>query len=239
MQSRARLTRRVGASCRVDFTDRRSMPMTREHQVALALADALLSGPAGAEEFAARLAHALGRNARWIPGFSRRVFQRFGSQLRHPQRAKLVEFVRADRGYQAAWLAMRKPRIVHYFLDPPPREPRPGPPAARQIRRRILREILDRIPAHRAAHGFRPGHSCITHARPHAAKLVVVRMDLRNFFTSIPARRIHALFATLGYPEATARTLTGLCTSRVPAPVLKAMPNGARLPWLEARQLRE
>jgi hypothetical protein len=278
--------------------------MTREQQVALALADALLAGPSTAEDFASRAAHALGRKSRWIAAFSRRVFQRFGSQLRHPQRSKVVEFIRADRGYQDAWRATRKPRIEHYFLDPPPMEPRPGALAAcaipalptpgdlaawlgisvshldwyadsrgmndsatgplghynyrwivkrhgsyriveapkaklRAIQRRILREILDQIPAHRAAHGFRPGHSCLTHARPHVGKLVLLRMDLRNFFTSIPARRINALFKTLGYPEATARALTGLCTSRVPAVALKTLPDGARLPWIEGKQLRE
>jgi retron-type reverse transcriptase len=280
------------------------MRMTREHQVALALADALLSGTASLEDFAARLAQALGRNSRWIPGLSRRVFQRFGSQLRHPQRAVLIEFIRADKGYHDAWRATRKPRIVHYFLDPPPMEPRPGALAAcalpalptpgdlaawlgitvseldwyadtrgmndrstgplghyryrwipkrhgawriveapkpklRAIQRRILREILDPVPAHRAAHGFRPGHSCLTHARPHVAQRVVLKMDLRNFFVSIPARRINALFKTLGYPEATARVLTGLCTSRVPSSVLRALPQGNRIEWLEGKQLRE
>lgn len=276
--------------------------MTREDRVALALADALLAGPASAEDFAARMARALGRKSRWIAGLSRRAFARFGSQLRHPQRQRLIAFIRDDRGFRDAWRAARKPAIRHYFLDPPPMEPRPGALAAcaipalptpgdvaawlgitvsdldwfadvrgmndagllghyhhrwipkrhaayrivevpktrlRAIQRKILREILDPIPVHRAAHGFTRGHSCLTHAESHVGRLVVLRMDLRDFFTSIPARRIHALFQTLGYPEASARVLTGLCTTRVPGSVLRALPRGASMDWLEGKRLRE
>ena len=45
-------------------------------------------------------------------------------------------------------------------------------------------------------------------------------MDLQDFFLSISALRIIALFRTLGYPEGAAWTLTGLCTSQVPSHVL-------------------
>jgi RNA-directed DNA polymerase len=110
----------------------------------------------------------------------------------------------------------------------------------RAIQRRILAEILDPVPAHRAAHGFRAGHSCLTYARPHCGKHVVMRMDLRNFFPSIPAPRVHALFAMLGYPEATARLLAGLCTNRVKARMLRriAVEDPAfRLSWIEGKQL--
>lgn len=91
----------------------------------------------------------------------------------------------------------------------------------RALQRRILREILDPVPAHAAAHGFRRGRSCQTYARPHIGRLVVLRMDLRDFFPRIPAARVHALFETLGYPEAVARLLTGLCTNRVPMSVAR------------------
>lgn len=275
--------------------------MTPEHRVAHALADAMLAGPASAEEFAQRAAHCLGRKSRWIAAFSRRLFQRFGSQLAHPHRTRLVEFIRADEGYRSAWTAARKPRVHHYFLDPPPMAPRPGALAAcalpaiatpgdlaawlgidvseldwyadrrnmngsadgplrhyrcrwvaksegvrlmeapkpklRAIQRRILREILDPIPAHRAAHGFRRGHSCRTYAEPHAGKLVVLHMDLRNFFNSIPAARISALFKTLGYPEAVAYVLAGLCTNRAPTRVLRTLPENCAIPWEQGRQL--
>ena len=110
----------------------------------------------------------------------------------------------------------------------------------RAIQRKILAEILEPIPAHRAAHGFRTDHSCLTYARPHCGRSVVMRMDLHNFFPSIPAPRVHALFATLGYPQATARLLTGLCTNRVTARMLRKIPvvdPSFRLPWIERKQL--
>jgi len=106
-------------------------------------------------------------------------------------------------------------------------------PRLRHIQRRILREILDPIPVHAAAHGFRKGKSCRTFVEPHIGRDVVLRMDLRDFFPSIPAPRIHALFATLGYPEAVARLLTGLCTNAVPMAIAR---RGADS-WLTAKRL--
>ena len=112
----------------------------------------------------------------------------------------------------------------------------------REIQRKILREILDRVPAHNAAHGFRRQRSCLTCALPHAGKETVLRMDLRNFFVSIPARRINALFKTLGYPDAVATLLTSLCTHRVPVRILREIPYAefdASLPWAERKQYRD
>lgn len=102
----------------------------------------------------------------------------------------------------------------------------------RGLQRRILRGILDPLPMHHAAHGFRRRRSCLTYARPHVGQAMVVRMDLEAFFPGIPAPRVHALFATLGYPHAVASLLTALCTNAVPMTVARA---GAT--WLEAKRL--
>lgn len=103
----------------------------------------------------------------------------------------------------------------------------------REIQRRILRGILDPVPVHAAAHGFRQGRSCRTYVEPHVGRDVVVRMDLRGFFPGIPAPRIHSLFTALGYPEAVARVLTALTTNRVPMSIAR---RGAAS-WLEAKRL--
>jgi hypothetical protein len=95
-------------------------------------------------------------------------------------------------------------------------------PALKAIQRRILHEILDRVPPHEAAHGFRPGRSVVSHARAHAGKSAVLRMDLEDFFVSIAAARVQGVFRSLGYPEEAARVLTGLCTSRAPTSELAA-----------------
>ncbi|MET3132542.1 RNA-directed DNA polymerase [Oxalobacteraceae bacterium GrIS 1.11] len=93
----------------------------------------------------------------------------------------------------------------------------------RAIQGRLLRQILNLVPPHPAAHGFRRGHSCATHAALHAGKTVLIKMDLRDFFPSIPAPRVHALFASLGYPEAVAGALARLCTHRTPGAAFEAL----------------
>lgn len=85
----------------------------------------------------------------------------------------------------------------------------------RYIQRRILAHILDRVPAHPAAHGFVQGRSIKTFAAPHVGRTVVLRMDLEDFFPSYPARRIQAFFRTIGYPESVADMLGGICTNSV------------------------
>lgn len=92
-------------------------------------------------------------------------------------------------------------------------------PRLKAVQRRILAGILDLVPAHRAAHGFRRGRSTLTFAGPHAGRPLLLRLDLSDFFPSIPAARIGAVFRTLGYPEDVARLLAGLCTTSTPAAV--------------------
>ena len=93
----------------------------------------------------------------------------------------------------------------------------------RALQRRLLHELLEYVPPHESAHGFRARHSCVTSAGQHVGQQVVLRLDLQDFFVSVSALRIAALFRTLGYPEGPARVLTGLCTSQVPSRVLDAM----------------
>ncbi len=82
--------------------------------------------------------------------------------------------------------------------------------------RRILREILDHVPAHDAAHGFRRGRSVVTHARAHVGRRVVMRFDLESFFASVEGGRVFGIFRTMGYPESVAHVLTALCVNVVP-----------------------
>ena len=80
----------------------------------------------------------------------------------------------------------------------------------------ILREVLEKIPSHPAAHGFVKGRSIKTFAAPHVGRRVVLRMDLRDFFPSISGPRVQALFRTAGYPDAVADRLGGICTNAAP-----------------------
>ena len=96
----------------------------------------------------------------------------------------------------------------------------------RTVQRKLLRGLLEYIPPHQAAHGFRARHSILTHAHPHIGKRVVLSMDLEDFFLTIGGARIDALFRTLGYPPAVARTLTVLCTNHVPPRELRPVDPG-------------
>ncbi len=89
-------------------------------------------------------------------------------------------------------------------------------PRLKELQRQILKGILEAIPAHPAVHGFLKGHSIETFAAPHVGRLVVLRMDLQDFFASIRGARIQALFRTVGYPEPVADRLGGICTNAAP-----------------------
>lgn len=144
-------------------------------------------------------------------------------------------------GDLAAWLGVSVPRLewladckrqhgrtdipilqqYHYRFVP---KRRGGPPrlieAPKQqlkaIQQRILTEILDLAPVHPNAHGFVRGRSCLSGAQAHAGEHLVLCADLRDFFPSISAPRIHGLFRSFGYPTGIARALTGLCTTMTP-----------------------
>jgi RNA-directed DNA polymerase len=90
----------------------------------------------------------------------------------------------------------------------------------RELQRRVLHGLLEYVPPHEAAHGFRTGRSCLTHARGHAGQAAVIRMDLEDFFLHIGAARVRALFRALGYPDEAGAWLTAICTSRAPAEIL-------------------
>jgi RNA-directed DNA polymerase len=85
-------------------------------------------------------------------------------------------------------------------------------PRLKQAQQWILDRILDRIVLHSTAHGFRRGRSIITNAQPHVGALVVINLDLQNFFPSISYRRVKGIFVSLGYSESIATILGLICT---------------------------
>lgn len=92
-------------------------------------------------------------------------------------------------------------------------------PRLRAIQRRLLDDVLSRVPQHEAAHGFRTGRSCVSHAAPHVGRAVVIRLDLSDFFLHVSAARAAGLFRSFGFPPAVSRVLAGLCTTRTPPAV--------------------
>ncbi len=100
----------------------------------------------------------------------------------------------------------------------------------KMTQRRLLESLVDLIPLHEAAHGFRKARSIRTYAEPHCGKAVVVRMDLADFFPSVTFARVVGLFEMCGYRKVVARHLAGLCTHKPPSRVAKIarhLPQGA------------
>jgi retron-type reverse transcriptase len=82
----------------------------------------------------------------------------------------------------------------------------------KKIQRRILRRLLKALKSHPCATGFEAGRSIVTNANAHVGAAVVLRMDIKNFFTSTRKSRIRRFFSSLGWNRLTARLLTQLCT---------------------------
>lgn len=104
------------------------------------------------------------------------------------------------------------------------------------VQRRLLTQLLDGLPPHDAAFGYTPGRSVVQHAALHAGQGRVLRFDLSDFFSTVSAARVHALFKTLGYSTAVARSLTALCTTSAPEAWLRSE---TRLSWLQKQRLRD
>ena len=91
----------------------------------------------------------------------------------------------------------------------------------KQLQRQILSQILEKIPPHPAVHGFVKGRSIKSFVASHTGERAVLRMDLRDFFPSFAAARVQGLFRTLGYPDAVADFLGGICTTATPRDILR------------------
>jgi RNA-directed DNA polymerase len=129
------------------------------------------------------------------------------------------------RHYRYQWLEKRLGGTARLIESPKWR--------LKTVQRRVLREIVERIPPHEAAHGFCRGRSIRSFVAPHLGRSVVLKIDLQDFFPSISPPRVVAVFRTAGYPEDVAQTLAALCTNWVPDDVWRDFParGGPRDRW--------
>lgn len=104
-------------------------------------------------------------------------------------------------------------------------------PRLKAIQRKILQDLLDHISPHPDAMGFVQGRDCRAGAARHAGEDVVICLDLADFFPSVPGRRIHAIFRSVGYSPSVARLLTGLVTTRTASDVADVLPLRDRPFW--------
>ena len=86
-------------------------------------------------------------------------------------------------------------------------------PSRRLLRcqRRITAYILYAVSPHSAAHGFVRYRGILENASAHLDKDLVLKLDLVDFFDSIPEARILGVFNDLGYGDDVARDLANLC----------------------------
>jgi RNA-directed DNA polymerase len=85
-------------------------------------------------------------------------------------------------------------------------------PRLKELQRRLLDDVLGKVPLHDAAHGFRKDRTIVTAAKPHLAAPVVINLDLKDFFPSVTYQRTKGLFRSLGYGEQVATIFSLLCT---------------------------
>ncbi|MFP6764185.1 MAG: reverse transcriptase family protein [Planctomycetaceae bacterium] len=85
------------------------------------------------------------------------------------------------------------------------------------------------------AHGFVPGRSILTNAASHVGRRWVVTVDIRNFFPTITAPRVHACLAEFKLEESLRHTVVQLVTRRGRLP--QGAPTSPHLANLVARTL--
>ncbi len=108
----------------------------------------------------------------------------------------------------------------------------------KRVQRTIHAGLLQHVPVHEAAHGFVADRSVATHAAAHAGQAVVIKFDVKDFFGSIRAAQVAAIWRTLGYPTGVARALATLCTHRTARMVVDRLRDDGGLDWLGAKRLR-
>lgn len=101
------------------------------------------------------------------------------------------------------------------------------------VQSQILTGILEKLSIHPAAHGFVPGRSILSNARPHVGQAVVLKFDLSDFYANVRFARVVAIFRAMGYGREVAIWLARLTTSSIPLNL--AFPRGdahALFPYL-------
>ncbi len=86
--------------------------------------------------------------------------------------------------------------------------------ALKALQRTILRRLLARLKCHPHATGFERGHSIVTNALPHVGQPVVLRLDLRDYFTRTTEKRVREYFNRIGWNRDASRLFADLTTHK-------------------------
>ena len=80
------------------------------------------------------------------------------------------------------------------------------------VQRWVKLNILDHIPPHHSSAAFFKNSSVKDTAQLHCNARWLIKIDLRNFFESIPENRVYRIFETAGYQPLISFELARLCT---------------------------
>ena len=91
------------------------------------------------------------------------------------------------------------------------REIRAPYPSLLYIQDWIYHEILQKCKVNAAAHGFVKKRSILTNANVHKGQNCLLKMDLKDFFPSIPFNRVVQVFKEIGYTNDVSFYLASIC----------------------------
>lgn len=101
------------------------------------------------------------------------------------------------------------------------REIRAPYPSLLYVQNWIYREILQKCKVNATAHGFVKKRSILTNANVHKGQTCLLKMDLKDFFPSIPINWVVQVFKDIGYTNDVAFYLASICCLE------EALPQGA------------
>jgi retron-type reverse transcriptase len=87
------------------------------------------------------------------------------------------------------------------------------------LQRRLLEQLVCKLPVSDHAHGFRTGRGTRSNAEPHVGQKMVIRVDLKNFFPTVTFGRVRGFLIALGYGYPVATALACLMTEAERQPV--------------------
>lgn len=86
-------------------------------------------------------------------------------------------------------------------------------PVLKNVQRKILELILEKIEISEYAHGFLKGKSVVSGADVHIKQpKLLINMDIENFFPTITFKRVRGMFHSFGYSGYISSLLAMLCT---------------------------
>lgn len=123
-------------------------------------------------------------------------------------RSQKDERARKKQHYRYIWKEKRNKR-GHRLIEAPKT-------TLKGVQKRILAEILDRVPPHASAHAFVSNRSIMTNAEAHAGRQTILKLDLADFYPSVTYPRVRAIFRGIGYGLEAAHWLASLTTNMIP-----------------------